>query len=177
MSRDDKKIYAQGFPPDVSEADVREYFSRCGEINDIFVKESQRGWFAFVGFETFEAVEEALKLDGKEFQNSVLTIQKKGGGNSDKKCFSCGKPGHVASRCPNGTERTCFNCGRVGHISRDCPGPVDRHRRRSESRDSRRSRSRSHSRRHRHRREESKDRHRRHRSYSRRHSRSHSPRR
>ena len=35
-----------------------------------------------------------------------------------RKCFTCGKIGHVSARCRS---RMCFNCGRDGHFARACP--------------------------------------------------------
>jgi hypothetical protein len=40
-----------------------------------------------------------------------------------KKCFGCGKSGHVKSNCPDKkqkTERKCFKCGEEGHIAVNC---------------------------------------------------------
>lgn len=48
-------------------------------------------------------------------------FQKKKQNNSDRKCFECGKSGHIKSEC---RQRKCFNCNRVGHISRDCRSKI-----------------------------------------------------
>ncbi len=45
-------------------------------------------------------------------------------GPGQRKCYQCGKYGHLAAACPSssGTSRKkCFQCGRYGHIASDCP--------------------------------------------------------
>ena len=41
----------------------------------------------------------------------------------DKKCYNCGKKGHVYRDCPSPRSVKCYNCNKEGHISRDCPSP------------------------------------------------------
>ena len=151
------KVYVRSLPQTVTEEELKEFFSRAGEVVDSIVRESRNGKYAFVGFDKEEDFEEALKLDGSELNGTTIEVQKKGaGGASDKKCFCCGQVGHISSRCPNGGkdgQRTCYKCGKRGHISRDCRGGD---RRRSRSIDNRRRRDDSRDRRHR--RDDSRDR-------------------
>ena len=37
-----------------------------------------------------------------------------------KRCYNCGKSGHVSENCFIKDNRNCYNCGKRGHISRDC---------------------------------------------------------
>ncbi|KAL2759015.1 hypothetical protein ACRALDRAFT_2097686 [Sodiomyces alcalophilus JCM 7366] len=39
----------------------------------------------------------------------------------DRGCFSCGKPGHMKSECPDAAAMTCRGCGKEGHMRRECP--------------------------------------------------------
>lgn len=143
--KDEFKVCVRKLPPSPSESDIKDFFTRAGEVIDIFVKEGRDGWFAFVGFNNQSDLEEALKLHGREFQGCTLEVERK----QVKNCFNCGKEGHVSARCPRQGDRVCFKCQRSGHVSRDCPGERRRDsrsppRRRRDSRDrSRRRDSRS----------------------------------
>jgi len=40
---------------------------------------------------------------------------------TERKCFNCGKIGHVARSCE--MPRKCFDCGKPGHTDRNCFPP------------------------------------------------------
>ena len=49
--------------------------------------------------------------------------------HKQKKCFSCGKFGHIAPNCPKDEDQEdvlkCFQCSGFGHYSTECPTPND----------------------------------------------------
>ena len=49
---------------------------------------------------------------------------KKGGERDTRRCFKCGKGGHIAAKCTStGTSdaaKKCYKCGDPGHIAKDC---------------------------------------------------------
>ncbi len=48
--------------------------------------------------------------------------RKDGSSNSGRRCFNCGKPGHLSKDCelPPGNT-ACYLCGMEGHKSAECP--------------------------------------------------------
>lgn len=151
------RVFVKNLPRGTSESDVKDFFSKCGEVVRADIRSTDRGVHAFVDFAEKDGATEAVKLTGQEMNGNVLTVEPKNP-PSERKCFSCGKEGHAAARCPNGRGgKTCFRCGKVGHISRDCSsqGKRDRSppRRYDDSRDRRRDDSRD-----RRRRDDSRDR-------------------
>merc|ERR1712087_224141 len=46
------------------------------------------------------------------------------GGGGNKRCYHCGKNGHIARDCPDYEDEAlnekCFRCGKLGHWARDC---------------------------------------------------------
>lgn len=41
-----------------------------------------------------------------------------------RKCFHCGKLGHIRANCPQSASITCFKCRRMGHTRFNCPYPT-----------------------------------------------------
>lgn len=37
-----------------------------------------------------------------------------------RKCYNCGRPGHLSKECRSAKNITCYNCGSRGHMARDC---------------------------------------------------------
>lgn len=80
MSRcpEDQKIVVRGLPSGIDQQDVEAYFNRIGRVADIWLKDTGRDTFGFIGFEAKADYEEALRRDGKELDGHVLRIEPKG---------------------------------------------------------------------------------------------------
>eukprot|EP00758_Cryptobia_borreli_P006581 Tbor_TRINITY_DN5181_c0_g1::TRINITY_DN5181_c0_g1_i2::g.25739::m.25739 len=63
---DTNKVFVKNMNPNATEGEVRDFFSRCGEIVDLNVRNTHNGSWAFVGFSCRSDYEEALQLNGKE---------------------------------------------------------------------------------------------------------------
>ena len=160
MQRDDtNKIHVRNIPIGTSEVELRDHFSRAGEIVDFILKpaDATHMW-AFIGFSNAADFQVALEMNNQEFKESILEVTPKTQPPprerrvDDRRCFRCNKTGHISTKCPTGVERKCFKCGRAGHMAHACPDGGRRARSRSNDRDRSRSRDR------RRRREDSRDR-------------------
>jgi len=74
---DEQKICIRNFPAGVTEEEVKEYFSSCGEVIDIYLKDNGADTFGFVGFETRESQQQALAFDGREMKENIIKIEAK----------------------------------------------------------------------------------------------------
>lgn len=159
MQRDDtNKIHVRNIPIGTTEVELRDHFSRAGEIVDFILKpaDATHMW-AFIGFSNAADFQVALEMNNQEFKESILEVTPKTQPPprerriDERRCFRCNKTGHISTKCPNGNDRKCFKCGRTGHVAHSCPDGGRRARSRSYDRDRSRSRDRR-------RREDSRDR-------------------
>ncbi|XP_074286700.1 phragmoplastin interacting protein 1 [Silene latifolia] len=76
---DVKKVYVGGMPYYSTEDDIRNYFAQCGLITDIdcmfFPETGKFRGIAIITFQTEEAAENALVLDGSDMDGLYLKIQ------------------------------------------------------------------------------------------------------
>ncbi|MBS0358327.1 MAG: RNA-binding protein [Proteobacteria bacterium] len=85
------KIYVGNLPYRITEQDVEAAFNQYGPIENVMlIKDRATGrlkGFGFVTFETEAAAQDALKMDGKDFQGRPLKVsiareKTEGGGGS-----------------------------------------------------------------------------------------------
>ena len=92
------KIHVSNFDSEVTDDDLRTLFESCGNINDVYSKEGQRGKFAFIKFDTIEEAQKGLELNGSDFRGQILRVvfaKPKAQGGS-KTCYKCQQEGHFA---------------------------------------------------------------------------------
>lgn len=88
------EIFVKGLPSSTSEDSVTEYFSKCGSISKVKVPASEDGkpkGIAFVTFDSEEALEKALDLDGQKFSESTITVEAASKSHANGKGKSKGK--------------------------------------------------------------------------------------
>ncbi|MAZ44244.1 MAG: RNA-binding protein [Legionellales bacterium] len=72
------KVYVGNIPYNFSQDDLRSAFESCGAITDVHIPmERQTGrprGFAFVTFESNEAAQAALKLNGQEIGGRAVKV-------------------------------------------------------------------------------------------------------
>ncbi|WVZ95896.1 hypothetical protein U9M48_041603 [Paspalum notatum var. saurae] len=137
------RIYVGNLPWDITEDDLKKFFSECKISSIRFGTNKETGdfkGFAHVDFSDGTSLAAALKLDQKvvmgrpvRIRCAVPTKDKQEGndnGNSDhskrkgRVCYECGTPGHLSSTCPNkknAESKMCYECGTHGHMSSSCP--------------------------------------------------------
>ena len=73
-----KKIYIGNLPFNMNEDEYRDVFSKYGEIEDVFLVKDRatrrlKG-FGFITFDTEEAAQAALEMDGKELGGRTIKV-------------------------------------------------------------------------------------------------------
>ncbi|XP_066362581.1 phragmoplastin interacting protein 1-like [Miscanthus floridulus] len=141
------RIYVGNLPWDITDDDLKKFFSECKISSIRFGTDKETGEFkgyAHVDFSDGTSLAVALKLDQKVLKGRPVRIRcavpKKDNqkvndnGNSDqlkskiRTCYECGTPGHFSSSCPNKKDseaRKCYECGAPGHVSSACPNKKD----------------------------------------------------
>jgi len=93
-------------------SEIKDYFSKFGTVTALRLKKDSRG--GFVNFDKHEEAKRCIKAledDGVFAQYAFANIYIPGGKNKKSKsnnCFKCGKSGHWARECPQGSEKSTF---------------------------------------------------------------------
>ena len=101
------KLFITSLSADVSEEDLRNVFEPHGNIVDIFIKENDKGKFAFVTYDTLEEANKGLECNGTDIKDKTIRVNfakpraPKGQGGGGRPCFKCQQEGHMARECPN----------------------------------------------------------------------------
>ena len=74
---DEQKICIRNFPAGVTEDEVKDFFSSCGPVIDIYLKDNGADTFGFVGFESRESQQQAMGFDGREMNGNTIKIEAK----------------------------------------------------------------------------------------------------
>ena len=73
-----RKLYVGNLPFSVSEADIEQTFSACGDIEQVkLIMDRETGrsrGFAFVTFSTQQGVDQALSKHGEEMQGRKIVV-------------------------------------------------------------------------------------------------------
>uniref|UniRef100_A0A1J3JDC0 Glycine-rich RNA-binding protein RZ1B n=1 Tax=Noccaea caerulescens TaxID=107243 RepID=A0A1J3JDC0_NOCCA len=148
----DNRIFVGGLSWDVTERQLEDTFDRYGKISECQIMVGKdtgrpRG-FGFITFTDRRGADDAIKqMHGRELGDRVISVtkaepkaggddvDKRGGyssrgkgGDSEDKCFKCGRPGHWARECPStGGDQGRFR-DPLGHRDRYGDGELDRER-------------------------------------------------
>ena len=100
-------------------------------VENTFSKWNQKGWEISYWRNKEDHILQKLNDKEKELDKKVKMLQKntaevvsmrnKRSSGDKRKCFSCGRLGHIANVCPDGDKgRKCFTCNQFGHERKDC---------------------------------------------------------
>ncbi|KNH04188.1 RNA-binding protein [Perkinsela sp. CCAP 1560/4] len=83
------KICVRNLPSGITEDEVRNFFSSCGEVVDIFLKDNGPNTFGFVGFDNVPSQQQALAFDARNFNDMTIKLEAKrifgaAGGRGDR---------------------------------------------------------------------------------------------
>eukprot|EP00747_Dinoflagellata_sp_TGD_P194200 gnl/TRDRNA2_/TRDRNA2_61343_c0_seq1.p1 gnl/TRDRNA2_/TRDRNA2_61343_c0~~gnl/TRDRNA2_/TRDRNA2_61343_c0_seq1.p1 ORF type:complete len:442 (-),score=148.63 gnl/TRDRNA2_/TRDRNA2_61343_c0_seq1:168-1460(-) len=76
-SKDTLKVFVGGIPYSWGKDELRTLFAECGEIDWLHMPRDMQGQprgIAFISYWSMESVEEALKLDGREFEGRPMKV-------------------------------------------------------------------------------------------------------
>ncbi|KNH08318.1 RNA-binding protein [Perkinsela sp. CCAP 1560/4] len=74
---DEQKICVRNLPSGITEDEVRNFFSSCGEVVDIFLKDNGADTFGFVGFDNVPSQQQALAFDARDFNGMTIKVEAK----------------------------------------------------------------------------------------------------
>lgn len=135
------RIYVGNLSWDITEEELRKFFSNCNITSIRFGMDKETGEFrgyGHVDFSDSQSLKTALTLDQKVLSgrpvkiSCAVPLKKKPGTHTSSVATSNGKDGETTSNGLEGEKssatgsgkmkrRTCYECGEKGHISSACP--------------------------------------------------------
>jgi squamous cell carcinoma antigen recognized by T-cells 3 len=117
------RIYAGNLPWDITEDDIKKFFSDCKISSIRFGTDKETGDFkgyAHVDFSDGTSLAVALKLDQKVIKGRPVRIRCAVPKKDNQKVNDNGKLDPSKNKI-----RTCYECGTPGHLSSSCPNKKD----------------------------------------------------